>query len=69
MSIEITPITESMVEVSGMVNSAGQPEVYRVRTLWNGQREVLVQRKNGSFAQLNRNIHAWAIGRVLRAVA
>lgn len=69
MSIEITPITESMVEVSGMTNSAGQPEVYRVRTLWNGQREVFVQRKNGGFAALNPNIHTWVIGRVLRAAA
>jgi hypothetical protein len=69
MSVEVTPISETTVQVTGIVNTAGEAEAYRIRTLWNGQREVFVERKNGGFAILNPNVHSARISRVLSAAA
>lgn len=66
MTITIETITDEMIQLNGMVNTAGEPEAYRVKTLWNGQKEVFVQRKNGKFAILNPNVHSETCFRVIR---
>ncbi len=60
--------------LTGMRNTAGEPEVYKVEfdgTYNDGsvRAYVQVQRSNGSFALLNSNKHRSQISRVLRVAA
>ena len=86
MTVTVTPVYENIrtfglvgtvlcrvYEVSGVTNTAGDPEVYRVHL--DGQYndgsirfEVLVQRPNGSFAMLNRNKHYSRVRSVFSAL-
>lgn len=73
--VEHHPITGTClvrgIEITGLTNTAGEPEVYRVR--FDGfykqprvsiRMDVLVQRPNGSFASLNENKHYLKIGQI-----
>lgn len=82
MSIEIKIVNEGIcqlgaiglilrrsVEITGMRNTAGEPEVYHasLNGFYNDgslRFDVFVQRPNGSFAILNSNKHYQRIGKV-----
>lgn len=62
------------VEIRGMRNTAGEPELYvaHLQGLYSSgslRYEVDVQRTNGSFARLNSNRHYERVARVRQALA